>query len=186
MSEVTFNSLLFRIAGKLEEINAREHVLFMCHGKIEHRDDETILSKFKKLKEGGFLGVDSLQMLKDILKAEKQWDFLAEIGEFETTRGEYKKLLEKIIGALENHNDLERLTSFIWERYNVPEERRNDVRCLVQVLEEMNVIGVDGLNLFTEPFINLNNDELLAELKDFQNRRTKDEKSGRRTGSLVT
>ena len=49
MSEVMLNSLLFRIGDKLEEINAlkegrvRKHVLFMCNGKIEHRDDETIL-----------------------------------------------------------------------------------------------------------------------------------------------
>ncbi|XP_067057680.1 uncharacterized protein [Acropora muricata] len=123
-------------------------------------------------------------MLKDILKVEEQWDLLAGIGKFETTRGEYKTLLEKIIGALEKLNDLETLTSFVWERWrNVPEERRNDVRdvrSLVQVLEEMNVIGVDCLNLFRELFIELNNDELLAELKEFQNRRTEDEKSGRR------
>ena len=195
MSEVTFNSLLFCIVDRLEEINAlkedrvRKRVLFMCNGKIEHRDDETIPSLFKRLKESGFLGVDSLQMLKDILKDEEQWDLLAEVGKFEITRGEYKKLLKKIIGALEKLNDLERLTSFVWERWNVPEERRNDVhdvRSLVQMLEEMNVIGVDCLNLFRELFIELNNDELLTELKEFQNRRTKDEKSRRRKGSLVT
>ena len=195
MSEVTFNNLLFCIVDRLEEINAleegrvRRKVLFMCNGKIEHPDDETILSLFKKLKESGLVGVDSLQMLKDILRKEKEWDFLDEIGKFETTRGEYKKLLEKIIGALEQLNDLERLMSFVWERWKVPEERRNnvrDVRSLVQVLEEMNVIGVDCLNLFRELFIELNNDELLKELKEFQNRRTEDEKSGRRKGSLVT
>lgn len=196
MSEVTFNSLLFRIVDRLEEINAlkedrvRKHVLFLCkhNAKIEHRDDETILSLIEKLKEGGFVGVNSLQMLKVILNNEEEWDFLDELGKFETTRREYKKLLEKIIGALEKLNDLERLTSFVWERWNVPEERRNDIRdvgSLVQVLEEMNVIGADCLNLFRELFTELNNDELLAELKEFQNRRTEDDKSRRRKGSLV-
>ena len=195
MSEVTFNSLLFCIVHRLEEINAlkedrvRKRVLFMCNGKIERRDDETILSLFKKLKDSGFLGVDSLQMLKDIVKAEAQWDFLDEIAKFETVRGEYKKLLEKVISALEKPNDLGRVTSIVWGRLNVPEEKKNgvrDIRSLVQVLEEMNFIGVDCLNVLMEFSIELNDDELRTELKEFQNRRTKEEKSERRKGSLVT
>jgi len=195
MSEVTFKTLLFRIGNRLEEINGRKdgrvrrHVLFMCNEKIAHRDDDTIPSLLNKLKESGFLGVDSLQMLKDILKAEDEWDFLDETVKFETIRGEYKKLLEKVISALEKPNDLGRVTSIVWGRLNVPEEKRNgvrDVRSLVQVLEEMNFIGVDCLNVLMEFSIELNDDELRTELKEFQNRRTKEEKSERRKGSLVT
>ncbi|XP_067056940.1 uncharacterized protein [Acropora muricata] len=194
MSEVTFKTLLFRIGNRLEEINGRKdgrvrrHVLFMCNDKIAHRDDDTIPSLLNKLKESGFLGVDSLQMLKDILKAEDEWAFLDETVKFETIRGEYKKLLEKVISALEKPNDLGRVTSIVWGRLNVPEEKRNgvrDVRSLVQVLEEMNFIGVDCLNVLMEFSIELNDDELRTELKEFQNRRTKEEKSERRKAQVA-
>ncbi|XP_015778391.1 PREDICTED: uncharacterized protein LOC107356270 [Acropora digitifera] len=194
MSEVTFKTLLFRIGNRLQEIDAcndgrvRRHVLFMCNGKITHRDDDSILSLLNKLTESGFLGVDSMQMLKDILRAEDEWDFLDEIVKFETTRGEYKKLLQKGISTLEKANDLERLTCIVWGRLDVPEEKRNgvrDVRSLIKVLEEMNFIGVDCLNVLRELAIELNDDELLTELKEFQNRRTKEEKSDRRKGQIA-
>ncbi|XP_074620772.1 uncharacterized protein LOC141879385 isoform X2 [Acropora palmata] len=194
MSEVTFKTLLFRIDNRLEEINAskdgrvRGHVLFMCNEKIAHRDDDTIPSLLNKMKENGLLGVDSLQMLKGILKAEDEWDFLDEIVKFENIRGEYKKLLEKVISALEKPNDLGKVTSIVWRRLDVAEEKRNgvrDVRSLVQVLEEMNFIGVDCLNVLMEFSIELNDDDLQTELKEFQNRRTKEEKTERRKAQVA-
>ena len=193
MSEVEYNSLLYRISKRLDEINVLEHILFMCRGKLANRADDTIrdtLSLFTKLEESSFLGVDSLQVLKDIVKAVNQWDLQEEIVKFESIRGEYKKFVERVIGVLEELNDLERLMSAVWRRRRrIPEERKNDVhdvRSLVQVLEGMNFLGIDCLDLFREIFIELNNDELLTELEEFQNRRTEHEAHERRKGSLVT
>lgn len=193
MSNLEYKSLLFSISERLEEFNAleddrvRKRTLFVCREQIAHRADDTIPSLFSKLEEVGVLGVDSLQVLKVILKDEKQWDLYEQIVKFESIRREYKKLLERVISELGELNDLERLKSTVWGRVNIPEEGKNDihdVRSLVQVLEKM-FIGVDCLNLCREIFPELN-DELLKELEEFKNRRTEDDERARQKGSLIT
>ena len=190
MSETEYNSLLFRISKRLDDINDLEHILFICRGKLEHQADQDIhntLSLLRKLEDSNFLGVDYLQLVKDILKAVKQWDLHEEVVKFERTRREYKDLLEKVINVLEGLNDLERLMSTVCRVRRMPEDRKNDVhdvRSLIQVLEDINFLGIDCLEILREIFTELNNDELLMELAEFQKRRSEDETRERRKGNL--
>ena len=187
MSETEYNSLLFRISKRLDDINDLEHILFMCRGKLEHQADQDIhntLSLLRKLEDSNFLGVDYLQLVKDILKAVEEWDLHEKVVKFERTRREYKELLEKVINVLEGLNDLERLMSTV---RRMPEDRKNDVhdvRSLIQVLEDINFLGIDCLEILREIFTELNNDELLTELTEFQKRRSEDETRERRKGNL--
>ena len=188
--ETEYNSLLFRISKRLDDINVLEHILFICRGKLEHQADQDIhntLSLLRKLEDSNFLGVDYLQLVKDILKAVEQWDLHEKVVKFERTRREYKELLERVINALEELNDLERLMSIVARVRRIPEERRNDVydvRSLVQVLEEKNFLGIDCLEILREILTELNDDELLSELTEFQKRRIEDETQERRKGNL--
>ena len=189
MSETEYNSLLFRISKRLDDINDLQHILFMCRGKLEHQADQDIhntLFLLRKLEDSNFLGVDNLQLVKDILKTEKEWDLHEEVVKFERTRREYKDLLERVINELEGLNDLERLMSTVCRVRRMPEERKNDVndvRSLIQVLEDINFLGIDCLEILREIFTELNNDELHTELAEFQKRRSEDETRERRKGN---
>ena len=100
---------------------------------------------------------------------------------------EYKELVARVINVLEELNDLERLMSIVARVRRIPEERRNDVhdvRSLVQVLEDINFLGIDRLEILREIFTELNNDELLTELAEFQKCRSEDETRERRKGNL--
>ncbi|XP_074617800.1 uncharacterized protein LOC141876890 isoform X2 [Acropora palmata] len=168
MSEVTYNDLLYRISKRIDKINALEHVLYVCRGKLPHGASDTIRdtrSLFEKLEESTYLGVGSLRVLKDVLKALKEWDLHEKVENFERLRGEYEKLRETVIRVLEELNDMERLKSAVGKR-KIPKERKNDVRSLV------NVLRTDCLDLFRGIFTELNNDELRTALEKYQNRRT--------------
>ena len=165
MSEVKYNDLLFRVSKRIEEINALDHVLFMCRGKLPHGARDTIhdtRSLFQKLEESSSLGIDSLLVLKDILNAVEEWDLQERIVKYESLRGEYKKLHETVIRVLEELNDMERLMSAVGRR-EIPEERKNDVRSLV------NFLGTDCLHLFSGIFTELNNVELRTALEESSN-----------------
>ena len=186
MSKVEYNSLLLRISERLDDINALNRILFICREKLAGEDIHDSLSLLIKLEQKGFLGVDELQEVKDILKAVKEWGLREEIIMFESTRGEYKELLERVIGVLEDLNDLERLMSTVCRVRRIPEERKNDihdVRSLFQVLEGMNFLGIDRLGILREIFTELKNHELLKELAEFQKRRIEHETHERRKGN---
>ena len=179
MSEVKYNDLLYCVSKRLDEINDLQRVLFMCKGKLAHGATDTIRdtrSLLEKLEESGCLGIDFLAVLKDILNALKEWDLQEKIVRFESLRGEYKKLHETVIRVLEELNDMERLMSAVGRR-EIPEERKNDVRSLV------NFLGTDCLHLFRGIFTELNNDhELRTALEEFQNHVTHYEACERKEG----
>ena len=87
----------------------------MCRGKVAPRSEENMQnlasSLIAELEEKEFLGPDNLDLLKDLLKDVKEWAFLEEVEKFESKRKEYFDLLEQIIRALDELNDLERLVS---------------------------------------------------------------------------
>ena len=175
MSEVTYNDLLYRIRKRIEEINALEHAVEICKEKQAHQGtirDTRLL--FKNLEESGRLGVDSLQVLKEILKALKEWDLHEKLENFERLRREYVELRETVIRVLEEL-DMGRLMSAVGGR-KVPKKRQNDVRSLV------NFLGTDCLHLFGGIFTELNNDELRTALEKYQNRRTQYEACEREEG----
>ena len=191
MSKAELIALLYRISERLDEIDKLRLILWICEEKLDHQALQGIndtASLLKKLEEWSFLGADDMQVVKDILKAVDQWDLYDEVVMFEGTRKEYKKLLERLIDALEGLNDLERLKSTVCIVRRIPEERKNDIRdvkSLFQVLEDMNCLRIDCLDILTEIFTEIEKGELVKELEDFQNRRIEDEGRKRRKGSLT-
>ena len=138
------------------------------------------------MEDSGFLGVDEMQEVKDILKLVEEWDLYEKVVKFESTRREYKEFLEMVINVLEERNDLERLMSTVGRIRRIPDERKKhiqDVRSLVQVLEDMNCLGIDRFGLLKEIFTELNDDELLTELAQFQERRIEEETREMRKGN---
>lgn len=88
MSELEYNYLLYEISGKLNS-NQLEPLVFMCRKYIPKGVQDSIqdvLTLFKVLEEQSRLGIDNLEMLKEILKILKTKSLLKKVTEFEVKR----------------------------------------------------------------------------------------------------
>ena len=83
---------------------------------------QDVVYLFEELEEKEFLGPDKLDVLKDLLEGLEEWSLLENAEKFETKRREYDGLLEQIIQALDELNDLERLVSIC--KGKIPQARQ--------------------------------------------------------------
>ena len=186
MSAVEYNSLIFEISQRLDELNVGSKLIVMCRGKVAPRSERNIqdaLSLFVELEGKEFLGPDKLDVLKQLLKGVKEWVLLEKVEKFESKRKEYDVLLKNIIRRLDELNDVERLVSICGER--IPPERRGnipDVRSLFKELENNNCLGIDHLGILKDILAQTEKSDLLTAVEDFEERRTREEKFERRKG----
>ena len=160
----------------------------MCRGKVAPRSEENMQnlqasSLIAELEEKEFLGPDNLNLLKDLLKDVKEWAILDEVEKFESKRKEYFDLLEQIIRALEELNDLERLVSIC--KGKIPLERQGnicDVRALFEVLEDNSCLEINRLDILKEILAQTGKSDLLMTVKEFDERRIREDKFERRKG----
>ena len=197
MSAIEYNNLLFEISQRLEELNVLDRLLFMCRGKLASRSEDNIpdvLSLFKELEEHNNLGTDRLEVIKGLLKSFKEWSFFGRVKEFERKRKKYNALLEQIIVALDELNELERLVAMC--RGNISQESQGqiqDVRSLFKELEKQNNLEYDRLDILKGILIETEENDLLRELEEFEERRNqedelkrKEDEFERRTGICFT
>ena len=186
MSAVEYNSLIFEISQRLDELNVGRKLIIMCRGKVAPRSEgnmQDAFSLFVELEGKEFLGPDNLDVLKDLLKGVKEWALLEEAEKFESKRKEYDVLLKKIIRVLDELNDVERLVSICREK--IPPERQGnipDVRSLFKELENNNCLGINRLGILKEILAQTEKSDLLTTVKDFEERRTREDKFERRKG----
>lgn len=190
MSEIEYNDLIFEISERLGELNVLNRLLFLCRGKLRSGSEESIQdvrSLFTELEECNRLGIDRLEVMKDLLKRVREWALLRKCKKFESTRKDFVGLLEVIIPVLDKLNDLERLISVC--RGKIPqacEGNINDVRSLFKELENSNCLGIDCLGILKEILIELKKEDLLKEVEKFEKRRCDDEDSECRKGIKST
>ena len=190
MSATEYNNLLFAISRKLDELNALDHLLFMCRGKLASGSEGNIhdtLSLCKELEVNNNLGSDRLQLMKRLLKGVEDWALLEKVERFECKRKEYKALLEKIISLLDALNDLERLIAIC--RGSVREGSEGnieDVRSLFRELENQENLEIDYLDVVKNILAETESNELLKELEEFEERRNQEDKSEARKGISIS
>ena len=88
MSKIEYKDLLYEISEKLNESDLRR-LVFMCSDEIPENSVENIrdvLALFRELEKHNRLGIDLLDILKDILKQMKKRSLLKKVEEFETRR----------------------------------------------------------------------------------------------------
>ena len=185
MSAIEYNNLLRKISQRLDDINSGQQLLVICSGMLAVRNEESIptLSLFLELEEKGFLSPDRLTVLKAILKGVEEWGPLQKVEKFSCKRKEYNNLLEQIIRVLDELNDLERLISIC--RGNITEGTRasiHDVRSLFKELESKDCLGIDRLEIVKEILTQTEKTDLLKEVEDFEQRRSRESKFERRKG----
>ena len=189
MSAIEYNNLLFKVSQRLNELNVGRQLLVMCRGKVAPRSEENlqdVFSLFVELEEKEFLGPDRLDVLKDLLEGLEEWSLLENVEKFETKRKEYDGLLEQIIQALDELNDVERLVSIC--KGKIPEEMQGnirDVRSLFEELKNNNCLGINRLDILKEILMQTDKKDLLKKVEEFKERRSRGNKFERRKGAYL-
>ena len=186
MPEIEYNNLLYQISKRLDELDVGEQLLVMCRGKVAARSGEDFqsFSLFEELEQKGFLSPNHLVLLKGMLKGVNEWALFEEVEKFETKRKEYNNLLEEIIRVLDELNDLERIVSICGGK--IAEERQANVinvRSLFKELEENDWLGIDCLDTLKEILTLTEKSDLLKEVEEFEQRRSRENKFRKRKGN---
>jgi len=148
---------------------------------------QNVFSLFKQLEEKGFLGLDRLEIMKDLLRGVKEWALFGKVKELESKRKEYLDLLEQIIRVLDELNDLERLISMCREKMaEAIEGSIHNVRALFKVLESHNCLGINRLGMLKEILTQTEQNDLLKEVEVFEERRNREDEFEIRKGICVS
>ena len=84
-----YNALLEEIIRVLDELNELEWLVSVCRGKLSEESEgliEDVRSLFKELENQNILGLDRLDILKEILTETEKKDLLKKVEEFEERR----------------------------------------------------------------------------------------------------
>ena len=190
MSAIEYNNLLFEISRRLDELNVLDRLRFMFRGKLTSGSEDIIqdtLSLFKELEEQNILGADRLEEMKELLNGVEEWSLLEKVEKFESKRKEYHDLLEQIIRALDELNELERLIAMCRGKIpEVNEDQIHDVRSLFKELENQNNLGIHRLDILKVILTEMKKDDLFKEVERFAERRKQEVEIKRRKGSCLT
>ena len=81
-----YNSLLERIIHVLDELDCVDQLVAICSDRIpeeKHSSIQDVRSLFQELENNDFLGIDHLEVLKEILTRQEKTDLLREVEKFE-------------------------------------------------------------------------------------------------------
>ena len=186
MSAIGYNNLLYKTIQSLNESNVGEQLRFMCRDMVAQRDEQSIKELFQELELNGFLSLDKLEVLKDLLKGLKEWSLFRNVISFERKRKEYNSLLERIIHVLDDLDCLEQLVAICRDR--IPEEKHGsiqDVKSFLKVLEDKDSLRIDRLELLKKILIQKQQTDLLRDVEEFEERLNQEDEFEWRKGIFL-
>ena len=147
-------------------------------------DEITDVNSFlAKLEEGSLLGIDRLDVLKDLLKEMTKWDLLRMVDEFEIKRKDYKQFLEKIIRVLDESNELQRLIVICRRQNLIAHEREEhiaNVNALFKELEQQNNLGIGNLSILRTMATEVEKPHLCRLVDEFDEKRRQEDDAERK------
>ena len=186
MSAIGYNNLLYKTIQSLNESNVGDQLRFMCRDMVAQRDEQSIKELFQELERNGFLSLDKLEVLKDLLKGLEEWSLFRNVISFERKRKEYNSLLERVIHVLDDLDCLEQLVAICSDR--IPEEEHGsiqDVKSLLKELEDKDSLRIDRLALLKKILIQKQQTELLREVEEFEERLNQEDEFEWRKGIFL-
>ena len=179
MSVIEYNNLLFELSERLDELNLLRRLLFMCRGKLASGSEDNIqnvLSLFKELEEQNNLGIDRLEVTKELLKGVGEWSLNGKVERFEIKRKEYNILLEHIIRALDELDNLEGLIELCRGMISVESEGHiQNGRSLLKELENENNLGTYCLDILKGILVEIGKGDLVTQVEEFEERRKQED-----------
>ena len=183
MSAIEYRNLLYEISQEVNWLSESQRLLFICEGFIregsEHRIHD-VLSLFKELQEQKNLGIDNLQLPKEIVKGIGKWNLLERIKKFEIKREEFRALLETVSRVLDESGHLERLVAICKGRIGEERESRiENARALLTELENNNALAVGQVGIL-KTLVGEDRPDLLQQVEEFERKREQEETTERK------
>ena len=179
MSEIEYRALCIRVSRGIDWQTEGETLLSLCKGRLIAEGSENLIGNaadlLEQLEGQNKLGIDHLEVLKELLGAIEKWALVDNIDIFEINRKNYLSMLEKVILKLDELNCLEQLI-----RICTPylEEGRvggiESIRALFKELESNDRLGPANLGILKKILKKMREEELLREVEEFEKKR-KDE-----------
>ena len=184
MSYVAYRGLLFEIGRKLSQ---RDHqqLLALCGLKDEADNLPDAHSLLEKLEGKSQLGIDRLGDLEEVLASLDELSLLEKLKEFEKKRKEYTNLLAKVHGALDSDEriHLEQLKDICKRETSMElDESISNVRTLFKELEKHGSLGFRRLDFLKEILTEIEKEDLVREIEEYEQRRNKNDAAERRKG----
>lgn len=184
MSSVAYKGLLIKVARQLSQHDHQE-LLEMCGLDDEAENILDARSLIKRLEEKSQLGIDQLGVMEEVLATLDELSLLEKLKEFEKKRKEYTNLLAKIHGALDSDEriHLERLKDIFKRETSIElDESISNVRTLFKELEKHGSLGFRRLDFLKEILTEIEKEELVREIEEYEQRRNNNDEAERRKG----
>ena len=181
MSVVEYRVLLYQFCEEIDWQTQRRKLIFIFRAFLPDDSEEGITdtdSLLTLLEEKNLLGIDRLNVMKELLKGIRKWDLLRMVRRFEIKRKDYKQLLEQISRDIDETNELERLISICKEKNLIAlesEEDIVDVNALFTVLEQQNNLGIEDLTVLKTLANMVGKPDLCRLLEEFEKKRKQEE-----------
>ena len=181
MSVVEYRVLLYQFCEEIDWQTQRRKLIFIFRAFLPDDSEEGITdtdSLLTLLEEKNLLGIDRLNVMKELLKGIRKWDLLRTVRRFEIKRKDYKQLLEQISRDIDETNELERLISICKEKNLIAlesEEDIVDVNALFTVLEQQNNLGIEDLTVLKTLANMVGKPDLCRLLEEFEKKRKQEE-----------
>jgi len=188
MSLIEYHNLKYKVSVRINWITERRRLLYLCKAFLPdgcENDIEDVLSLLDKLEEEDHLAIDSLELLKDLLKEIDEWSLLQMVKKFENKRKEYKSLLEQCGRVLDECSQLERLTSLCEGKISYNRQTHiTDVFTLFTELEKQNNLGIKRLEILKTMAAEMGKTNLLKQVEEFEKRKEQEEDAERKQNEL--
>ena len=186
MSFGEYLNLLCEISEEIDWEAKRERLIFIINRYLPDVSGDEITdvnSLLAKLEERSLLGIDRLDVLKDLLKGIRKWDLLRIVDGFEIRRKDYKQFLGKISRALDESNELQRFI-LICKRQNLIAHERTEhipnVNALFTELEQQNNLGIGNLSILRTLANEVEKPDLCKLVDDFDEKRKQEDDAERK------
>ena len=186
MSFGEYLNLLCEISEEIDWEAKRERLIFIINRYLPDVSGDEITdvnSLLAKLEERSLLGIDRLDVLKDLLKGIRKWDLLRIVDGFEIKRKDYKQFLGKISRALDESNELQRFI-LICKRQNLIAHERTEhipnVNALFTELEQQNNLGIGNLSILRTLANEEEKPDLCKLVDDFDEKRKQEDDAERK------
>ena len=183
MSLIEYRNLLYEVSEKIAWITERRRLLFIYKIFLPNGCEDNIqdvLSLLIKLEEEDKLGIDNLDVLKDLIERMRKWNLHHIAEKFENKRKDYKHLLNHCGRVLGECGQLERLLSVCEGKISHDRQAHiTDVFKLFTELEKQNNLEITRLEILKTMAARLEKPNLLKQVEEFETRREQEENAER-------
>ena len=201
MSSIGYRGLLYEVSQNLKDSRKINQILYTARseGLIAEESESynaqvnpgdnsgvVVMQLFSDLQKQDNLGIDNLEILRDLLKEVKKWSLIDKVDKFEKQRKDFVTLSNKIIRKFDERDNLDELISLCAD--HIPDDVKEDikdVRTLFSELEKKNRLGFGRLAILKKILDETGEQDLLDDLIMFEKKWKEEEVAERRRGKSL-